>query len=87
MFVHSVFILGQFVLTWVNLFKSLAKLVNSQLDIKVSAISTINKTLTFDIVPSGVRHNAPHESEGYNIVAHKAHAALHATSMRIARQV
>ena len=76
MFAQSVFILGQFVLTWVNLFKSLATLVKSQLD-KLSALSTINKPLTFDIVPSGVRHIAPHESEVYNIVMGKVHAALH----------
>ena len=76
MFAQSVFILGQFVLTWVNLFKSLATLVKSQLD-KLSALSTINKHLTFDIVPSGVRHNAPHESEVYNIVMGKVHATLH----------
>ena len=58
------------------MFKSLATLVKSQLD-KLSALSTINKHLTFDIVPSGVRHNAPHESEVYNIVMGKVHAALH----------
>ena len=72
--------------SWVNLFKSLATIVNSELD-KLSAVSTINKPLTFDIAPSGVTHNAPHESEVYNIIACKAHAALHVTSMRIPRQV